>query len=84
MWSDVHSVKRALRSLSKKFTPEELEEKKAELRRREKDGLFSLVFMRIRSTRVILVSPKFYCLDFFCRLYLHNFRLLQEKERRFC
>ena len=44
MWSDVHSVKRALRSLSKKFTPEELEEKKAELRRREKDGLFSLVF----------------------------------------
>ncbi|KAL5265475.1 hypothetical protein ACHWQZ_G006255 [Mnemiopsis leidyi] len=37
VWSDVHSVKRALRSLSKKFTPEELEEKKAELRRREKD-----------------------------------------------
>ena len=51
MWSDVHSVKRALRSLSKKFTPDELEEKKAELRRREKDGLFSLVFVRIRSTQ---------------------------------
>ena len=38
VWSDVHSVKRALMSLSKKFTTEELEETKAELRRKEKEG----------------------------------------------
>ena len=38
VWSDVNSVKRALLSLSKKFTEEELEEQKKELRRREKDG----------------------------------------------
>lgn len=37
VWSDVHSVKRALMSLSKKFTTEELEETKAELRRKEKE-----------------------------------------------
>lgn len=40
VWSDVHSVKRALLSLSKKYTEEELEELKKELRMREKDGKY--------------------------------------------
>ena len=40
VWSDVNSVKRALLSLSKKYTEEELEELKKELRMREKDGKY--------------------------------------------
>ena len=37
MWPDASSAKYALVNLSKKFTVKELEEKKEELRRRDKD-----------------------------------------------
>ena len=46
MWSDVHSVKRALLTLSHRVTEEELKLKKEELVQREKDGRLFTLFLK--------------------------------------
>ena len=50
VWTDVHSVKRALLNMSAPFTGEELEKRKEELKERERTGEQRVFYYHLSSS----------------------------------